>query len=404
MTIGNREQLGIEQALDGVTVEADPTLIGRPRAVGSMIIDSLKHLAGREVIATTAALVSALALAGGTANASGEKGASSRAEAARVDGQDTIKCTIGNIVIAGGFIKPEKKTSGCKIGNVLTDKKGRPKFVAYASVPEKNLTWRWTETSRDFVGECTVSGYSGSGAGDKFSTPKAPANVVEKPIGGAMPPILRANFELSASYQGLKGNATRKRVFSKADSLVLCAPQPLLVSSPNTAVSMSSDGSSVSVITGLTISKPKLITSLYTLKGGGIASEAIYTPSGDKCNYVSEAADVQSGYLLANKKSIRCESGITGTTYTYMIYRGDDGLQCETDLKGAGSYHYPMETYGPGKMFVGTGIISRDPTGKQADYQEGFNYFSDGWTTLDGLGTPCDDKHAGWSVGHTATN
>lgn len=369
--------------------------VGRSRARGitgfvtSAVLEIGRSLPGKEVVASAAALVAALAFGGSPAQASAEKSPSS-ASVGLADGQPPkasrapldqrnkevgLKCSIVSIKQAKDSIVA---TGGCRLDGAV--------------VPKKFLAWTQKATSKGYAGVCEGPGYSGTGKGNQFATPRKPAGVRENIHGGTMPPSLIAKFSLSATVKDQTARADRKQVFVNDNSYNLCGPPPELHNYPDEPI----NPTALTWETTPTLETPLLYNSSF-----GVVPGIISTKGNGNCKINELSSTVDAGYLLSDRYTISCESGVTGYIRATLL-RAEGVTQCKTGVSEISYFPYPNDQYS-GELKVGLAIISRDPNGMQypdvLTPEPNANFF---WTpfsvTGGGFEDPCDGQHPNWSI------
>lgn len=329
-----------------------------------------------------AAVLAAMALAGGTASASGEKSASASLGATPVDARPNpnasldvknkeiapvLSCKVdsvrrvGNLVVAAG---------GCKLGA--------------KRLPVKQTKWTWKESSSDLpdmlASACKYG--SGKGQGKQFALPtKKPKDLLGTPIGSYMPAFLKGDFKVSARSGKQTAKATGSLTIKTPDSRVICGPPPRLHN----------------------VEGPKPLPFSWETPGsfdGSVFKPGVIKSEGNgKCINVPKPPHVEAGFLIMSGTTIQCpQNGYNGYETLALSYSPPGHTAyCRNDINGASSFRIPPD-WGPGQVYLRAILSTWDANNVQFPYTDENNnllHIPD-WITLKGTVNPCNEG-TGWS-------
>lgn len=345
----------------------------------------------RAASALGAAVLAAMALAGGTASASPEKTGLARINLASTDAPtgpavpptvkskesapiaSALRCEVDAIGRIGRFVTVQ--IGGCKIGD---------KPVA--------AKWTWTAKSYDLTGSPCKRFGSAKGTGRQLPLPKRPSDLPGNLPGGYMPGIFETTFNVSASAPPSKprgkkrtARATGSLTIQTPDSHVLCGEPPQLINLEGPE------------------SKPLRWAGPGSLIGWALKPPAIISEGNGICRYVPVPARMEGGYLVYGN-SINCPNGVYGETDFVMSYTSDGETVCRTFVKRASSFlispYWGSGTRRSGLVYPRLFINSwsdtwKDYSNNQAPYTDE-NMWSPGWLGVGGNIDPCA-KEPGWT-------
>jgi len=312
-----------------------------------------------------AAVLTAMAFAGGTASASGEKGTSASLSTTPVDTRPNpnsplttkkkelapvLSCKVdsvrrvGNIVVAAG---------GCKLGA--------------EQLPAKYNKWTWTQRSADLSGSVCQFG-TGRGIGKRSNLLAYPAGV-PRISGSALPGLLDVTFRVTA-HRGKKVAIAERSLHKRtAESRVMCGAPPKLVSL---------DGPTPSALTWAT---PP------TFDGAILRAGTVESRGNGQCRWLKPTFEQQGAYLTQRTSDFVCANGYRGGTGIHVYYFVEDKQRCDRAYQSISSFAVPL-TWGLGRVGLQMNIATFD--GNQWLPYNGDNFWqTSSWFEALGNVDPC---------------